>query len=228
MKKILTTLKQFLLISSYPFYSLLIFIPIVIFNLNNNKLSNKEQLLTNLFASLSYLIFIIVIYRKKLKKDYVDFKKNSNNYLNIGRNYWLTGLGLMMIFNIVINIFLKNGPTNEQLVQQLIDENPLYMIYSAVIFAPIVEELLFRETLKDIIKNETNYIILSGFLFGLIHIIFNLNNSYEFLYAIPYGIIGLTFALSYVKTKNIYTPIIYHAFHNGILITISIIINLYR
>ena len=66
----------------------------------------------------------------------------------------------MIISNNIINIFFSSATaTNENMVRLLIDKYPLYMLFSVAIYAPIVEETIFRRSIKDITDNTSNNII---------------------------------------------------------------------
>jgi membrane protease YdiL (CAAX protease family) len=96
------------------------------------------------------------------------------------------------------------------------------MIFSSVIYAPFVEEIIFRKSIKNVIKNPYIFIIISGFLFGILHIN-DYKNFSEILMGIPYIIMGLDFAYIYHKTNNIFTTMTFHFCHNLILLLIQLI-----
>ncbi len=113
--------------------------------------------------------------------------------------------------------------SNESLIREYIDKYPLYMFFSSVIFAPAIEELLFRKSIKNIFKNKYLFIIISGILFGISHVT-NFRDINELLFSIPYIIMGIDFAYIYHKTNNIFTTMTFHLGHNLILLIIRFII----
>ena len=112
---------------------------------------------------------------------------------------------------------------NESSIRKLIETAPIYMIYSTIIYAPIVEEIIFRKSVKNVFNNKYLFIIISGVIFGVLHIsdFYNIN---EILLGIPYIIMGLDLAYIYLRTNNIYTTILFHSFHNFILLLIQFIL----
>ena len=127
----------------------------------------------------------------------------------------------MFISNFVINNILKMGiGGNEIVVRNYINISPLLMIFDTCIYSPIAEELAFRKSIKDCFSNKWTYILVSGLLFGLLHIISHINSPLSLLYIIPYGALGITFAYIYYKTDNIYSTITVHAMHNILAIII--------
>ena len=127
----------------------------------------------------------------------------------------------MIITNlIIINITGMDSAENEASVQALIQSNKLFAILLTSLFAPIVEEIIYRKGVFDMVKNKKYYALISGIIFGLIHVIGSETLS-GYLYIVPYGALGYFFAKSYEETDNIYTSILSHFIHNFICTLIS-------
>ena len=170
-----------------------------------------------------YIVFLFFVYKGEIKKDLEDFKEKHNSYLSKYLSYYLIGILLMGLSNIILQYFTKLDMSgNEKEVRELIKILPTYMIFSSVIYAPFVEEIIFRKSIKNVIKNPYIFIIISGFLFGILHIN-DYKNFSEILMGIPYIIMGLDFAYIYHKTNNIFTTMTFHFCHNLILLLIQLI-----
>jgi len=167
-------------------------------------------------------IMLFFIYKKYLIEKFKDFKKNFHHYFEIGIKGWLIGLGIMWLGNFLLAEFSPvKEAINENQVQLLIKSSPILAMMLTTIFAPINEELIFRKAIQDFIKNKWAFIIGSGLIFGYLHVTGG-NNLYDFLYIIPYSALGSAFAYILTKTDNIYTTILMHMIHNGVLTLISI------
>ena len=116
-----------------------------------------------------------------------------------------------------------NLSDNETTIRLYIKSLPLYMCFSTIIFSPIIEEITFRKTFRNIISNNLLFIVISGFIFGLVHTNITDNTFNDFLVAIPYIIMGIDFGYIYSKSDNIFTTIFYHSMHNFILLIIQFI-----
>ena len=120
----------------------------------------------------------------------------------------------MMLASNIIYSFM-GLPQNEVSNREALQATPIISIFSSIIFAPIVEELMTRVILKDTFKHKWIYVLLSGFIFGLLHVVFNLQNNFlEILYIFIYGSLGSAFAGIYLKSNNVWTNIFFHFFHN--------------
>ena len=215
-------LKGILIFILFCFSSLFQLIPITLFNI---KRTTSNSIILSTFSNICLLIIlIIIIYRRELIKEFKLFKKNLLENLDTGIKYWLIGLLVMMISNIIITYILGlNQAQNEQAVQKMINKMPIMMLITAGFIAPITEEITFRKTFKNTFLNKYLFIILSDLVFGSMHVITSYSNPLELLYIIPYGSLGMAFATMYYKTDTIYTSISMHMLHNTILTLVSIL-----
>lgn len=210
-----------LILILFYFSSLFRLIPISLFKINQNNPTNR--ILLTLFSNICLLFILIMIYRKDLIKEFKIFKNNFISNINTATTYWIIGLFFMFSTNILINfVFKPGGAYNEKTVQQMINTTPMVMLLTAGIIAPIIEELVFRKSFKKAFPNKYLFVIISSFVFGLLHVISS-STLLGFLYIIPYMSLGLSFALTYNKTNTIYSSIFIHILHNSILIILSII-----
>lgn len=207
--------KQFMIII---LYIMLIVLLQAIFYKDLNNSSLIIQNLVNILIYLIMLIVFLIIFRKKIIPDFYDFKKNGKKYIKDTYYYWLIGLVIMLVSNLIISSFI-GMPQNEESNRELLSKLPVYSIMSVLVFAPIIEELMTRVILKDTFKHPYIYIVLSGLIFGSLHIISS-NNIYELFYIIPYGVLGCAFAKIYYETNNVWSNIFFHSFHNLISVLI--------
>lgn len=177
--------------------------------------------LSNILGDLILLIVFLFIFRKIIVPDFYDFKKNWRSYLKDGLLYYLIGLIIMNVSVTIIESFI-GLPVNEEANRTALGLYPIYSIISMLIIAPIVEELMTRVVLKDTFKHPIIYIILSGLIFGSLHVLTVLTTGdlKELLFIIPYGTLGSFLCYMYYKTKNIWTNISFHFFHNLICLIV--------
>lgn len=208
----------------YFISDLIYLIPLIAMNIELNTLSTTIQMSLMLVADLFISIILFFIYKKYLIEKWQDFKNNFNEYLEIGIKVWLIGLFIMWLGNFLLAEFSPvKEAINENQVQELITASPILALMLTTIFAPINEEMIFRKSVQDFLKNKWVYVIVSGLIFGYLHVSSS-ETLYDFLYIIPYGALGSAFAYAVSKTNNIYTTIMMHMIHNGILTLISIIL----
>lgn len=220
MKKII---KNILIFISYFIFSYFVIALLQEFNFDITKFSFNKRIIILGIIDFIYIILMFFIYRKEIIIDIKDFKKNYKEYLSKYVLVYMVGVILMGIINILLTQITKIELSgNEEGIRILIKEVPIYMFFSTVIYAPIIEELIFRKSIRNIFKNKYIFIIISGVIFGVLHIS-DFSNINEILFGIPYIIMGIDFAYIYYKTNNIFTTMSFHMIHNLLLITIQFI-----
>ena len=206
----------FLLMLIFPY------IPLEIFRIDLATLSFNYKVLYNFMCDIGFMIILFMIYKNELIIKFKEYFKNFRENINTTFKYYLIGFLVMIISNIVIVLFFKNASANnEETVRTLIDKAPLYMIFSVSIYAPFVEEIIFRKGIKDSVMAFSNnkftkylFILISGILFGSMHVIGSVTSVYDYLYIIPYSALGISFAALLYKTDNIFSTITIHSIHN--------------
>ena len=197
-----------------------------IFNLN---LDDEMKLILLQFVS-SIIIFILLflIYKKDIIKDSKFLKKDKNKIILIIKLFliFMVVKYIVSFLTAIIMVLLKldmNSITsvNQELIETYIKRAPILMAVSTSILAPIYEELLFRLGFKKVFGNNMLFVIISGTLFGLLHV-FPLDNGVSLtlgvVQSISYISMGIFLSYIYKKYNNIYYSIGVHFLNNFISI----------
>ncbi len=211
MKKINNKAFGFINIAIYIFLTDILTLLLISFRSSSNSL-----FLNILYLIPPVIVALILIYiNKDLFKDkFIDFKKNFPKYFNLAFKYYICGLIAMIMASNLINLFTSPISENETLNRQILTTLPLYAVISMVIIAPISEEITFRGSFKKGYHNKAIYLILTSFLFGIMHVIFN----GDFLNFLPYSALAIFLGKIYYESDNILLSISTHAFHNALCI----------
>ena len=196
-----------------------------IFGINSDNLTELSKVIISFILDLLLISLIIYIYHKDIFKDFKNFfNKNILKNIKLSFKYWLIGLGIMIFSNSIIAI-ITNGTlaANEEAVRELIDKVPIYMAFQVMIYAPLTEEIIFRKSIKHAINNKILFIIISGLIFGGLHVISSISSLIDLIYLIPYCTLGFVFAILYNKTNNIFSTITAHSFHNALALILYLV-----
>jgi membrane protease YdiL (CAAX protease family) len=217
-------LKSVSVILFYYFYSYLFLYFFKFIGLDISKLADIYKILILLVLDTVLILVLWLVYKKDLISEFNTFKPNWKQFISKYFKWWIIGLVLMSFSNVIINIITSNEmANNEAYVRAMIYKFPLYGVFSACIVAPFTEEIVFRKTFYDVIKNKYLLIITCGLAFGLIHVIGTYEKMTDFLYVIPYGMFGSIFAYMYYETKTIFTSMSLHFIHNTALLVLYLI-----
>lgn len=193
-----------------------------LFNIEYSEIAIPFKVAYLIIWEILTICIIMGILNKKIERDFKNIKKNHKEYYKKYFKFWLISIAIMMISNLIINTIITDGiASNEQTLRDTFKISPLYVFFSSVIYAPLVEELVFRQSLKNIFPNKILFIIISGIIFGGLHVITGFSSPVDLLYLIPYCAPGFAFAYILADSDNIFIPISLHFMHNGILIALQ-------
>ena len=176
-----------------------------------------------------YSLIIFLLYHKTFKEDFNKIKADKK-FTNTLFKYFAIFFGIKvasaMVTGIIGTMFgmeIGNSENQEALIKML-QAGPIMMLISSSIFAPLVEEGIFRLSLKKVISNKKVFIILSGLIFGFMHIFpTDLSISVALTYSISYVSIGIALAYMYIDTDNIWYPICIHGLNNFLSLILIIL-----
>ena len=156
--------------------------------------------------SVIILAAFIILYHKRLKSDFKKInKKMLLKLLLYGIGFYIVNIVLGMIF---INI-LEVETNNQDAIQSSMNSLAIVSFLPTALFAPLIEEIVFRFAISTIIKNKVVFVIVSSLLFALIHGVG--------VITILYFVLGVMFALIYLRfNKNIFASALVHMFNNTV------------
>ena len=207
-------------------------IPLKLFKIDTNNFSKSMVILYSFICDLGYMIILFFVYKKDIIKDLKDLKNNFVKIFDQAFKHYVVGLILMIVTNFVIAlVFSSANANNEEAIREYINLYPLYMLFSVSIYAPFVEEILFRKAIyNSVLPYKQNtftkyiYVILSGLIFASLHVVGLSDKLVDYIYIIPYLSLGVAFSLLYYKSKNIFSSIMMHSLHNTVTILLYILV----
>jgi membrane protease YdiL (CAAX protease family) len=193
--------------------------------INYDKLSTPLKSTCLIIYQILMTLVIVYIYKKTIITDFKVFIKNNIKYFKEYIKYWFLMLILMISSNLIVTFFTTTDiANNQETIIETLKVAPIYTFIITVFVAPILEELVFRLSFRKIFSNNILFVLLSGLVFGSLHVIGTCEHLIDLLFIIPYSIPGFIFAYVYTKSKNIYMPISLHFIHNGIMMSLQILL----
>lgn len=199
------------------FSVLTILIAIVIFSLVHGfdltgNIKDKEMI-TNSFIRLSFSMFFIIILLKS------DLKKHLELNLNKKTLMLFIPFLIISINNFPISAYFKGNTTfnghNYQIILFLIE------CFTVGLFEELIFRLIIIVLLMEVFKKSKNkeliVLFLSSITFSLIHLVnlFDRASFGDVLLQMGYSfLIGLVFALIFLKTNNILLVVVLHSLYN--------------
>lgn len=190
-------------------------------SLNN---SNLLSVLVRFIIDVGVIALFIYLFKDDFKEYNKGLVKNPKKVIGVGLLFALFAFIAMPICNIILHVLnVSASDTNNDTINTLYGIIPLYMMFQTLIYSPIVEGITFRKVFKDAINNKWLFIIISGFVFGLYHIIYNMTSLSQILLMLPYFVVGMLYAGAYSKTDNIYSAFIATFVYNLAVFVINLL-----
>lgn len=163
-------------------------------------------------TAIAFFDFFIVRRTTGMKLNFNFSPTNFSTYLLI----FPMMIGMMFIAEFITAQIPTTGPFFgkyydffTQLMEKLTDD-PVVMIITAVICAPIFEEIIFRGIIQKGLMNKgvepKMAILVASVIFGAVH-----GNPWQFVGAV---LLGCVLGLVYYKTKSLLLPMLLHGFNN--------------
>ncbi len=176
-------------------------------------ISREVMIAIIIFTTITTLLLALPLFKEE--KDRV-VPKNIKKVLFTFALMYIT----MMILNPLMTWLTQSSDSqNQQLIIDSMRQDPMYVILSAVIMAPIVEEIVFRGVLFRKIRNMNRYvlaIIISSITFGLMHVLQSIleMNVMDLPFIVVYIVLGLFFVKIYEETGKLSNAIWLHLLNN--------------
>lgn len=189
------------------------------------KLGMRE-ILSGAIASQSAILLFGLMLFKFNKSEML----NPFNDLNF-KTFWygVRATVVILFINVLITSIFPQGRGETSSTTQKIIQDQSFMItfLLPVVIAPIAEEFAFRAGLKYLLIDKgqwhkISYILTSSIIFGLMH--WTPGAPTALLHVLLTSFIGVVYSIVYLKTKNIYIPIVSHMLYNGLVVTLATLI----
>lgn len=205
----------------------------VILNEENLKVPTTfTEITSSASAILNFVVYIILavsilpVTLNTLKVEVTYFKKPLKDIgvdAVLGYVYMMiASIAAQAIITVIGFIFDYTQPVslNQQAIERsLLSSTGILMILMTVIFAPVLEELVFRKAMFRFFKNPWVAMVISSVLFGLIHVTSETEILAFVTNLITYSASGFALGYVYIKNKNnVWASILVHAVSNAVSI----------
>lgn len=196
------------------------------FNVTPDNIEDPDVMMKlNLFVSIFNILILVMFNFKTLKQHFSELPEKGHFKMVI--KY----VGLMYLFSVIVGLIMNQFSSaqtseNQATIEQMSTQFPLQIAFIATFGAAISEEIVFRMSLMTINENKWKIplFIFSSVIFALIHV--NVQNVEDLLFLPQYLVLGLMLGISYLKTKNIFTPMFVHFIYNASQVILLFLISL--
>lgn len=180
--------------------------------------------LTLLFYML-FAILIIYLYKDTFKNDLKDLKENKKKYIKSILINVVLIFAVMIITNALIGILLdiKETSENDYSLLAMFKKSPLALILLTSVYYPLVEGVIFRKSVRDIIDNKWTFIIFSSVFYFFFNIAYTSLSLNSIITSLCYLFSMMILSNYYYKSNNFTASVIVMMIYNLIISVISFI-----
>jgi membrane protease YdiL (CAAX protease family) len=231
MKKIFEWIKLLVLLFIFLNAGFIVANILIAFSIDVRELALIDFIYIEVILQCVIFIMIFLAYKDTFFDDWHIFKEKLHPNLKKCFQFFILifvvkfGAAIVQtMISLILNIDVGQAQ-NQSVIDSFTGVAPLLMLISTVILAPIYEEGLFRAGFGKVIRGRYTFIIISGLIFGLIHIFpTELALSVALTQSITYVAMGFTLSWIYTETKNIYHVTVVHAANNLVSLIVILLL----
>lgn len=199
------------------------YVVLIPFLLNYALVELKVSLMTyEILSWCAYLYMIItaLVVGFPILKESIQ---NIKSYRKLGETILISFVALYVL-NILSNSIVSivtglEQSANQEAIIHMFNVQPVLITFTTIIYAPIVEEIVFRGAIFRPLRYKTNFYVaalVSGLTFGLVHVMDSLllGNFLDLAYLFSYAILGFVFCFVYEKHQSIIGTMCLHFLNN--------------
>lgn len=203
--------------------SIMIIILYFIFPYIMRFLSGVKWLVVLLY--MLFALLILYLYRNTFKNDFKDIIENKKKYLSsILINVALIFV-IMLITNALIGMLfdIKQTSENDYSLLAMFKKSPIILMFLTSLYYPVIEGVIFRKSVRDIIDNKWIFIIFSSVFYFFFNVAYTSLSFTSIITSLCYLFSMMLLSSYYYKTNNFTASVIVMMIYNLIISAISFI-----
>lgn len=171
-----------------------------------NSLGINNIILANFIGDILFSLFIIYMYSDNLKKDFKKLKKQTFKKMGLTILKWVLFIFLFVILcGFITDLVIPNhvSDANTSAVYDLYSFSTWYTIFKTMIFGTLIEEILYRESVRDNIKNKFIFVIISSVIYTFLNTVFvGFTEGFVLSSMLIYFLPAIFWSVAYLKNND--------------------------
>lgn len=181
---------------------------------------------SNMIDTMLYLLYafiLIFLYKQVFISDFKDIKKNWKKYLI----HMLISIVLIFVSMVLINLIVgvlfnvKEISENDFSLLTTFKENSLVVVLLTCIYYPLVEGIIFRKSVRDIIDNKWFFIMFSAIFYFFFNIVYTSMSFSNIMSSVCYLSTMMIVSHFYWKTNNFTLSVLVMSIFNLVVCLLS-------
>ena len=154
-----------------------------------------------------FFLVAVSVFLPELKRDVPLFFRRFPSYFGFFFPKFCLFLLIYYVVAFTLAVFIGEESANQIVLK---DYSFGILVFLALFYAPILEEILYRGFLRRLISGKKMFIIVSALFFAVIHMLHPGQSFAQLFYVFDYALLGGFLAYLYVKTDNICVAMLGH------------------
>ncbi len=172
-----------------------------------------------------FAILIIYLYKDTFKNDFKDLKENKKKHIKSILINVVLIFAVMITTNALIGVLLniKETSENDYSLLAMFKKSPIALILLTSVYYPVVEGVIFRKSVRDIIDNKWMFIMFSSVFYFFFNIAYTSLSLNSIITSLCYLFSMMILSNYYYKSNNFTASVIVMMIYNLIISVISFI-----
>lgn len=172
---------------------------------------------------LLYAFILIFLYKQVFISDFKDIKKNWKKYLMRMLISIVLIFVSMVLINLIVGVLFNVKETSENDFSLLttFKENSLVVVLLTCIYYPLVEGIIFRKSVRDIIDNKWFFIMFSAIFYFFFNIVYTSMSFNNIMSSVCYLSTMMIVSHFYWKTNNFTLSVLVMSIFNLVVCLLS-------
>lgn len=184
----------------------------------------SNTLAVNVIMYALLAILLILCYKDTFIKDFKDLKKNNKKYIKSILLNVLLVFVVMTLTSLVIGLVfnIRETTENDYSLRNMFSKSPLVLMFLTCIYYPVVEGIVFRKSVRDIIDKRFAFVMFSSLFYFFFNIVYTSMNFNNIMASLCYFFSMLIVSNMYFRNNNFTSSIIVMSIYNFIIFLISL------
>lgn len=185
-------------------------------------LISKSNLI-DIMLYLLYAFILIFLYKQVFISDFKDIKKNWKKYLMRMLISIILIFVSMVLINLIVGVLfnVKGTSENDFSLLTTFKENSLVVVLLTCIYYPLVEGIIFRKSVRDIIDNKWFFIMFSAIFYFFFNIVYTSMSFNNIMSSVCYLSTMMIVSHFYWKTNNFTLSVLVMSIFNLVVCLLS-------
>lgn len=179
------------------------------------RLSTTTSLIIKFSANFVLISIVAFIYRESIKDNLKKFKNDWKRNVKKIALIFVLACAIFYVMKILIVLLFPDVVFEDATsLAKEFSKFPALLVISTLFYYPVIEELVFKRTFKELISNKWFFIIVTALLNASFQVLLSASNALSLVTILPNFMFYAALSYIYYETDNLLVAISVRVFYN--------------